>query len=183
MYGGGPAPLVLLGAEDFLGVESHVPSNLLTRISGHAPHDGEQSALGHVFSVVDWLAGSNAGEKFVVLGLVDVVVLSAIHPQILALGVDGYSVASLGKTGSTGGSLDLGAHVAFATLHLAGVAVQLGPVVVFIDDGMMVEYVAVFFLRAHMPATHAYGLDWVGPFGPRANIEKVNMLLHVEIAR
>ena len=85
MYGGGPAPIVLLGAEDFLGVESHLPSNLLPRVSGHAPHDCEQSALGHVFSLVDWLTGSNASEKFVMLGLVDIVAFSTINPQVLDL--------------------------------------------------------------------------------------------------
>ena len=55
-------PGIFRRREIFLGIQGHVPGNDLPGVRGHAAHDGQQRALGHVVAVVDRLAGADAGE-------------------------------------------------------------------------------------------------------------------------
>ena len=73
-------PVVARRRQVFLRVHRHVPGDRLAGVGGHAAHDRQQRALGHVLAVVDRLAAADAGEQLVVLGLVDVVVRAVVGP-------------------------------------------------------------------------------------------------------
>ena len=79
------------------------------------------------------------------------------------------------------GSLNFRVHPSLATLHLSGVAEKLGPVLVLVDYGMMIEDVTEFLIRPDLPPTHTDCFDRVNPLGPRTNVQEVNVLLDVEI--
>src|SRR5271157_5474013 len=66
-------PIVTVRAEVLTGVEGHFPGDLLAGVGGHAAHDCQQRAPGHVLAVVDRPAAADAGEELVMLRLVDVV--------------------------------------------------------------------------------------------------------------
>src|SRR5688572_20575060 len=73
-------PAVTIRHKVLPGVERLVPRDSLPGIGGHAAHDGHQGALAHVTAVIDRFPGADAGEQFVVLGLLRDVLLATICP-------------------------------------------------------------------------------------------------------
>ena len=64
----------LFGHEGFLGIEHHIPCDLLAGVSGSAGHHGHEGGFDHSVAGVERVAVADGGVHFVVLGLVAVVV-------------------------------------------------------------------------------------------------------------
>src|SRR5271166_6518835 len=73
-------PIVTVRAEVLTGVEGHFPGDLLAGVGGHAAHDRQQRAPGHVLAVVDRPAAADTGEELVMLRLVNVVMGAVVVP-------------------------------------------------------------------------------------------------------
>src|SRR5205823_12886972 len=137
-----------------------VPGDSMAGVGGHAAHDGDEGAFGHIVAIVDGAAVADGGKQLVVLGLVEVVLFAFVAPDA-GVALDEHAAAALAEVGEAFGAIDVAAHVADAAGHLAAVADELGFVGVFIDDGKMVVDVAVFGARADLPPAEADGFGGI----------------------
>src|SRR5262249_39833482 len=116
-----------------------LPGDLLAGVRGHAPEDGGHRTLDHVVAVVQDLAGPQAGEQLVVLGLEGVVLPAGVLPNDVA----GEVVNS--RFFEVTGPLrarDPGRNVAGPVLLLAAAVQVLAAVVVVVGQGVVVEDLA-----------------------------------------
>src|SRR5262249_44058575 len=127
----------------------------LAGVRDHAPEDGHHGAEDHAVAVVDRLAGADAGEQLVVLLLVHVAGLAGGLRRQLPGALAGDLVAH-----DVGGALraqDVVADVGLRVVLLAEVVEALDAVGPLVDDGVVVEDVAVLRLGAHLAAAGAAG--------------------------
>src|SRR5690606_37348354 len=134
-------------------------------VGGHAAHYCQQGTLRHVLAVVDRLAVTNAGEEFVVLGLVNVVLFPFVDPPPVVR-VEGEAAAALGNVGPSRRSHGAGAHIVLTAAHLPRVAEQLGSVGVLIGHAVVIVNIAVLLAHAHLAAPHANCLGRISVHNP-----------------
>src|SRR5262249_48095094 len=110
--------------------ERHLPGDRLAGVGGHAAHDGQERAPGHVLAVVERPAGADAGGELVVLGLVHVVRRPVVvDPGLLAcLVAQRDAAATLLDLGEAATADRPSAHVVGAAALLARVAGEPGAV-------------------------------------------------------
>src|SRR5207244_1754429 len=114
-------------------------------------------------------------------GLVEIVVLAAGKAPRLGTG-DG--LAAFADEGGAAAAQSVDRDLVLAAHLLAGVAEDFRAVGVFIDDGEVVVDVAELGTGADLPAAHAVAAHRIlVAQGPGADVEVVDVLLDVEIAR
>ena len=115
------------------------------------------------------------------LRLVHVVVLAVEPPRLVALVVVD---AVLEDVDPPFAAVDVVGHVVGAPLHVAAAAEGFDAVGVLVDDREMIVDVAVLRVGALLPAAGAAGADGGHVLHrPRHLIERVDVLLDVEVAR
>jgi len=119
-----------------VGLVNLVPGDLLAGVTGDLTHHGYHCAADHVVAVIDGLAGANRLEEYVVLSLVWIA--SALPAPVCfapypASQNRGPALAAMHNAGST----------VIASGRRSAEGVDRYTVGKFVNDGMVVEYIAV----------------------------------------